>query len=93
MWCQKLQGLVTRCKTLLPREKSRPLIRMITELGSFCIESPPRRLAVTDACIKRASNRMPPTNFTAIDDDVDVDVDVRQNEDASGHIEVDEKHK
>ena len=48
---------------------------------------------MTDACIKRASNRMPPTNFTAIDDDVDVDVDVRQNEDASGHIEVDEKHK
>jgi len=44
-----------------------------------------RRLAVTDACIKRASTCMPPTNFTAIDDDVDVDVDVSQNEDASGH--------
>ena len=31
----KLQGLVSRCKTLLPGEKSRPLIRMITELGSL----------------------------------------------------------
>ena len=29
---------------------------------------------MTDACIKRASIRMPPTNFTAIGDDVDVDV-------------------
>jgi len=46
-----------------------------------------------DACIKRASNHMPPTNFTAIDDDVDVDVDESQNKDASGTIEVDEKHK
>ena len=48
---------------------------------------------MTDACIKRASNRMPPTNFTAIDDDVDVDVDVSQNKGASGHIDADEKHK
>ena len=43
---------------------------------------------MTDACIKRVSNRMPPTNFTTIDDDVDVNVS--QNEDASGHIDEDE---
>ena len=74
-------------QTLLPREKSRPLIMMIIELGSLQY-MPPRRPAVTDACIKRASIRMPPTNFTAIDDDVNVNVS--QNEDASGHIDVDE---
>jgi len=31
----KTAGFSIECKTLLPREKSRPLIRMITELGSL----------------------------------------------------------
>ncbi len=73
MWCQNCRVLYRGAKPCSPGRN----------VGLH--ESPPRRLAVTDACIKRASTRMPPTNFTAIDDDVDVDVDVSQNEDASGH--------
>jgi hypothetical protein len=43
-------------QTLLPREKSRPLIKMITELGSLEREPTTEVGAVTDAHIKQASS-------------------------------------
>ncbi len=52
----KLQGLVSKCKTLLPREKSHPLIRVITELGSLEGDPTTEVGALTDVGIKRASS-------------------------------------
>ena len=52
----KTAGLISKCKTLLPREKSCPLIKMITELGSLGREPTTEVCAVTDARIKRASS-------------------------------------
>ncbi len=63
----KLRGLVSRCKTLLPREKSCPLISMIMRLGSlqYCPTTEVR--ALMDACIKRASSaRLPQTSHPTL---------------------------
>ena len=64
----KTAGLISKCKTLLPREKSRPLIKMITELGSLDREPTTEVGVVMDARIKRATISIPPTNFTDIDE-------------------------
>ena len=55
MWCQNCRVNI-EVQTLLPREKSRPLIKMITELGSLDREPTTEVGAVTDARIKRASS-------------------------------------
>ena len=56
MWCQNCRVNI-EVQTLLPREKSRPLIKMITETGEFGNEKPTMEVgAVTDARIKWASS-------------------------------------
>jgi hypothetical protein len=64
----KTAGLISKCKTLLPREKSRPLIKMITELGSLERETH-HGGRCRDGCSYQAGViSIPPTNFTAIDE-------------------------
>jgi hypothetical protein len=64
----KTAGLILKCKTLLPREKSRPLIKMITELGSLERETHHGGRCRDERSYQAGVISLPPTNFTAIDE-------------------------
>ncbi len=73
MWCQKTAGFSIEVQNPAPQGEKLPIDQDDHRAGEFAVD------ATTEACgdgrvYQAGIIRMPPTNFTAIDDCVDVDV-------------------